>query len=282
MTMPLCSLDGHILPVAAARIDPLDRGFLFGDAIYEVVRVVDGSILHLDSHLARLRGGLAHIDIPMPASLANSCLQLVAASELATGYLYLQVTRGVAPRSHQPPRGLNPTVLILAIAQSFAAPASRALRAISRQDWRWQRCDLKSTSLLATVLGKLDMRDADVDEVLFVGPQGEVREGGSSNVFVRHHDVLETHPANGRILEGVTRGMLLELAKQAGLPCRERPPLLHERRQWQEAFLCGTLTGVQPLVELDGELIAGGIPGAWTRQLAEALESMETTPRHDR
>ncbi len=272
MMKPLCCLNGLVQPVAEARIDPLDRGFLFGDALYDVVRVVEGSLLHLDAHLARLRGGLERIDIVVPAALADDCRQLVAASELETGYLYLQVSRGVAPRSHQPPSGIAPTVLIVPMAHLFDAPASRALRAISQPDRRWMHCDLKTTSLLGAVMGKIDMRDAGVDEVLFVGDQGQVREGGSSNFFVRHGDVLETHPADGRILEGITRGILLELAEQIGLPCRETPPLLSEREEWQEAFLCGTLTGVQPLVELDGEPVADGVVGAWTKQLAEALE----------
>ena len=268
----LCCLNGRIQSLEEARIDPLDRGFLFGDALYDAVRVVESTILHLDSHLARLQGGLERIDIAVPAGLASDCRQLVAASQLETGYLYLQVSRGVAPRSHEPPGDITPTILILAVAHSFAAPASRAMRAISRQDDRWKHCDLKTTSLLATVMGKIDMREAGVDEVLFVGARGQVREGGSSNLFVRQGDVLKTHPADGRILEGVTRGILLTLAEQSGLPCEETPPLLHERNEWQEAFLCGTLTGVQPLVELDGEPIADSVVGLWTKQLAEALE----------
>ncbi|MGB5479035.1 MAG: aminotransferase class IV [Thermoanaerobaculia bacterium] len=271
-TKPLCCLNGRVQSLEEARIDPLDRGFLFGDALYDVVRVVERRILRLDSHLARLRGGLERVDIDAPAGLDDDCRQLVTASQLETGYLYLQVSRGVAPRAHEPPSDISPTVLILAVAHAFAAPASRAMRAISRQDYRWEHCDLKTTSLLATVMGKIDMRDAGVDEVLFVGAGGQVREGGSSNLFVRQGDVLKTHPADGRILEGVTRGILMTLAEQSGLPCSETPPLLKERDDWQEAFLCGTLTGVQPLVELDGEPIADSVVGPWTQRLAEALE----------
>lgn len=273
MTMkPLCCLNGQVLHLEEARIDPLDRGFLFGDALYDVVRVVESTILHLDSHLARLRGGLERIEIDPPAGLKESCQRLVSASELETGYLYLQVSRGAAPRTHQPPAGIPSTVLILAIAHTFAGPAARSMRAISKPDDRWKHCDLKTTSLLATVMGKIDMRDAGVDEVLFVGPEGQIREGGSSNLFVRHGDVLKTHPLDGRILEGVTRGILLELAEQIGLSRCETPPLLYERGEWQEAFLCGTLTGVQPLVELDGEPVADRVVGPWTKLLAEELE----------
>ena len=275
---PLCFLNGEIVPLEEARIDPLDRGLLFGDALYEVVRVVDRSILHLDLHLSRLRGGLERVDIAPPADLDGSCRALVSASELETGHLYLQISRGAAPRSHHPPRGIAPTVLILAVEHTFSEPATRAMRAISRRDDRWRHCDLKTTSLLGTVLGKLDMRDSQVDEVLFVGSRGELREGGSTNLFVRQGDVLKTHPADHRVLAGVTRGLLLGLAEELGLPCLQTPPRLRERDEWQEAFLCGTLTGVQPLVELDGEEIGGGATGPWTRALAEA---METKDRHE-
>ena len=271
----LCSLNGEILPLDEVRIDPLDRGFLFGDALYDVVRVVEGRALHLDAHLARLRYGLERVAIEVPVDLEGSCRRLVAASELGTGYLYLQVTRGVAPRSHEPPRDCAPTTLILAVPHTFAAPASRSMRAITRRDDRWRHCDLKTTSLLATVMGKIDMRDAEVDEVLFVGPVGQIREGGSSNLFVLQGDLLKTHPCDGRILEGVTRGILLTLAPEIGLPCSETPPLLEEQDRWQEAFLCGTLTGVQPLVELDGVPVADGVVGTWTRRLAAALEKRD-------
>ena len=271
---PLCFLNDEILPLDEARIDPTDRGFLFGDALYDVVRVVEGTPLHLEAHLTRLRGGLERIDIDPPAGLAAGCRQLVSASQLVTGYLYLQITRGAAPRSHHPPDGVTPTVLILAFEQAFAGPASRAMRAVSRRDDRWRHCDIKTTSLLGTVLGKLQMRDSRVDEVLFVGSQGELREGGSTNLFVRQGDRLQTHPADHHILEGVTRGILIELAEKLDLPCEETPPMLHERQRWQEAFLCGTLTGVQPLVELDGVEIGGGVAGPWTTKLAVAIEEM--------
>jgi D-alanine transaminase len=272
---PLCFLNGEILPVEEARIDPLDRGFLFGDALYDVVRVGERSPLHLEAHLARLRGGLERIAIDPPADLDGSCRRLVSENQLETGYLYLQISRGAAPRSHVPPGDIEPTVLILAAEHTFPEPASRAMRAISRRDDRWKHCDIKTTSLLGTVLGKLQMRDSRVDEVLFVGSLGELREGGSTNLFVRKGDVLLTHPADHHILEGVTRGILVGLAEELGLPCVERPPLLHEREDWQEAFLCGTLTGVQPLVELDGTDIGGGVAGPWTQALADAMEKTD-------
>lgn len=272
---PLCSLNGCILPLAEARIDPQDRGFLFGDSLYEGIKVLHGRILHLDLHLDRLLSGLGRIDITPPEGLELRCRQLVEACGPDTGFLYLQVTRGVGQRSHVPPRDLAPTVLILPSAPVYDPPARRPRRAVTAPDWRWQHCDLKTNSLMATVQGKLRMRDRNADEVLFVGPAGELREGGSTSLFVRRDDLLETHPLDGQILPGITRRILLRLADERRLPVVERAPLLADRDSWQEAFLCGTLTGVQPLTVLDDEKVADGTLGSWTRDLAQDHAALE-------
>jgi D-alanine transaminase len=263
------------MPLAEAHIDPQDRGFLFGDALYEAIKVVAGTVLDLEPHLGRLETGLQQVDIEVPRHLPESCRQLVAASELQTGYLYLQVTRGAAARVKLPPVDLEPTVLILPYSRAFEPFATRPMRALSVPDWRWHRCDLKSTSLMGTVLGKLRVRDRALDEVLFVGPGGDLREGGSTNLFVRQGEGLETHPLDGHILAGVTRATVLQLAADLGLPCMETVPRLESLGEWSEACLCGTLTGIQPLVELDGRQVADGRAGPWTRRLAAALAARE-------
>ncbi len=271
----LCHLNGRILPLSEARIDPLDRGFLFGDALYEVVKVRSGIVFELDAHLDRMSRTFEQTGIGEPPDLAAACRELVEAVELDTGFLYMQVTRGVAPRTHLPPAGMTPTVFILPALYDFDSPASRKIRTISERDYRWRKCDIKSTSLIATVLGKVSAESAGADEILFVSGDGVVREGGQTNFFVRRDDALETHPADHRILPGVTRQLLLGLAREAGLPLNETAPRLSQRADWQEAFICGTLTGVQPVVELDGEPIAGGRVGEWTQRLAAANEHYE-------
>lgn len=273
--MDLCSLNGRILPLAEARLDPRDRGFTFGDAVYEVVKVAGGVVLHFAPHLDRLRAGLDRVRIPAPDRLAERCRDLVAASGLDAGSLYLQVSRGVAPRSRMPPAGLEPTVLILPSHHGFDPPAGRPHAAVSMPDPRWAHCEIKTASLMATVLGKLAAQDAAADEVIFVGDGGELREGGSTNLFVRRGDALETHPTDGRILRGVTRATLFRLAADDGIPIVERAPRLDERDDWLEAFLSGTLTGVQPLARLDGEPLPAPDGGPWTRRLAEALDRYE-------
>ena len=273
----LLLLDGELVDVAAARISPLDRGFLFGDGVYEVVRVAEGVPLFLDRHLARLARSLAAVSIAEPAGIEAGCRTLLAAGGLRDGSLYLQVTRGAAPREFLFPADTEPTVVCLARPMATAGLDARALEGIavkSMPDIRWQRCDIKTTSLMGTVLGKLAARDAAADEVIFVAADGALREGGSTSLCVRQDDVLLTHPLDGRILPSITRERLLATARRLGLPVEERAPRLDERARWQEALLCGTLTGVQPLVELDGQSLPAG---EWTARLGGALESEQAS-----
>jgi len=290
MKTELCCLNGEIQPLAEARLHPLDRGFIFGDSLYEALKILGGTLLHVEPHLKRLRHGLGQVEIPYPEGLLDDAHLLLAAAGVVDGFLYIQISRGVAPRAHIPPRGLSPTVLLLASPFDFSPPAGREMSIVTAPDWRWRRCDLKSTSLMGTVLGKLEVRREEVDEVVFVGEEGDLREGGSVNFFVRRDDVLETCPLRcgntaensdagsseiGEILAGVTRDRLIALARDEGWPVRERAPLLAESATWQEVFVCGTLTGVQPVVRMNGEPVGGGRAGAWTRRLAELHQAYE-------
>lgn len=275
----LCHINGKIVPLAQARIDPRDRGFLFGDALYEGFKVLRGTVLHLEEHLDRLRGGLERLRIPEPADLAGRCHELVAACRLETGFLYLQVTRGAGPRTRSPDLSLEPTVFLEATPRVYEAAAAGSRRAVTMPDPRWRHCDIKSTSLVATVTGKLRAADAGVDEILFVGEQGEIREGGNTSFFARRGGVLETHPLDGRVLPGVTRRLVLALAQklagELGLRIDETAPRVAARGAWDEAFLTGTITGLQPLVELDGAPIGDGAAGPWTRALGAALDRLD-------
>lgn len=271
----VCYLDGRIQRLDEARLDPLDRGNLFGDALYEAVKVMDGVLLHVEPHLRRLAAGLQRVEIPLPDSLPEICDVLARESELSAGYLYLQVSRGVRSRMLVPPPGLEPTLLVVPFELQFDPPAGGLKRAVTAPDWRWEFRDIKTTSLMATVLGKLRAGAHDASEVLFLGPERQLREGGTTNVFVRQRDEWRTHPTDGCILEGVTRGSLLSLMETEGIPVTERAPLLDEIESWQEAFLCGTTTGVQPLVELDGRRVGDGLPGSWTQRVADVFDSYE-------
>lgn len=268
-------LNGETVAVATARISPLDRGFLFGDGVYEVVRVRGGLTLFLARHLERLRASLAAVAIPEPAGIEAGCRAVLAATGLREGSLYIQVTRGAGTRHHLPAPDMTPTWIILPSDQAPLRPGERPMSAVSWGDPRWQRCDIKTVSLMGTVLGKLQARQAAADEVLFVGPDGAVREGGSTSLFVRRRDRLETHPLDGRILPSITRERVLGLCRAERLPFEQTAPRLDQRQDWDEAFLCGTLTGLQPLVMLDGRAVAGAEAGEWTARLAAALQDDE-------
>jgi D-alanine transaminase len=272
----LCLLSGRVVPLAQAAIHPLDRGFLFGDGIYEVVKVLAGTPILLGEHLERLANGLAALQIPPPAGLEADCRRLLETTAVTDGSLYLQVTRGAGPRAHLPPRDLVPTVF--AIASGHRHPGEERLagaRVVTCPDPRWGRCDLKTVSLAGTVLGKLRAREAAAREVLFVGPGGEIREGGSSSFLTIRGGTLETHPLDHHILPGISRRQVIGLARELGLAVVERAPLLAERITWEEAFLCGTLTTVEGVVTVDGEPVGDGRVGPWTRRLMAAYDRAE-------
>ena len=281
MTVPLCLLGSEILPLSEARISPLDRGFLFGDAAYEAMKVEGGRILFLEPHLARLAKSLAALGIAAaPADLAERLRALVAADGLERGSLYVQVSRGAAPaRAHLPPPGLEPTLFALPARLDFSAEpwTLSGLAAITQPDDRWRHCDVKTTALAASVLGKLAADAAGAVESLFVGEDGAVREGGNTYFFVRDERGWHTHPEGPAILSGVTRRILLDAARAAGVAVQERAPQLAARAAWREAFLCGTLTGVRGVVTLDGEPVAGGEVGPETREFTRWLFEAERT-----
>lgn len=259
----LCALGGVILPLAEARISPLDRGFLFGDGVYETLKVLDGQPLFLAPHLERLDASLAGMAIPRPPRVAETIAELLTACGPFDGSLYIQVSRGTFPtRQHRPPVGGTPTFFALPSAMDFQDLATApGWSAVSRPDWRWRRGDLKSTSLAGAVLGNLEVVREGADEILWIGDGGELREGGHTNLFVRRGAALETHPLGTTVLPGVTRMLLFELAGRLGLAIVERTPRLAEREFWSEAFVCGTLTGVRGVVQLDAAPVGGGIVG---------------------
>jgi len=274
----LCLVGGELVAPEAARISPFDRGFLFGDAVYEGFKVVDGRALFVARHLERLARSLAKLRIPRPEGLADELARLLDASGVASGFLYLQVSRGATVgRSHLPPPGLAPTVFAFVAEHAFADDPTTlpGLAAVSRADDRWAHRDVKSTAIPASVLGKLDAAATGADETLFVGADGTLREGGNTSLFARDTDGWHTHATGPEILPSVTRALLLELARDEGLPVAERAPRLAARADWAEAFVCGTVTGVRGLVRLDGETVSDGAVGEGTRRFAALLAAAE-------
>jgi len=278
MLMPLICVNGNVLPVRKARISAVDRGFLFGDAVYEVIKVHQGVPLFLDHHLRRLCNSLKEAGIPFPKGLVPALLNYLQRPGVRrNGSLYLEISRGAHLRRHIPPERLKPTVVFFVQNHHFHTMRERekgyALHAM--RDIRWKRCDIKAASLMGAILCKLEAHARGAQEVLFYDARGRFTEAGSTNFYAVLGSTIHTHPLGGAILKGVTRTLLKETAKGLGLRWSERAPRLKEIGTWDEAFVSGTLTGIMPVVAIDKKRIRRGM-GPVTRRLMKAFEGMET------
>jgi len=267
-------LNGEYLPLEQGRISVEDRGFQFGDGVYEVIRVYRGKPFRLAKHLSRLEQSVKGIEIPLPEPLQKIeevCRTLLKGLEEAQ--IYLQVTRGAAPRMHAFPQDLRPTFVAYARAVQ-PHPPDRVFSLKTLADDRWGRCHLKTTCLLPNILGKQKAVEAGCDEGLFVRDNGTVTEGTSSNAFFVRGGALFTHPADNRILNGVTREAVLEIARQQGVRMRHQPVTLVEAMAAEEAFVTGTLTEIMPAVSIDGKQVGSGKPGPTTLKLRTAFREL--------
>lgn len=269
-------LNGDYLPVSEARVSVEDRGFLFGDAVYEAVPAYAGRCFLLERHLARLDWGLRTLGIEADvAPFAGVGEELIARNDLREAefsVFYMQVTRGAAPRTHAfPKEAVPPTVYAFAKELVRTTPErwERGFAAITVPDQRWARADIKTTGLLPNVLAQQAAVEAEVEDAIFIR-EGMVQEGTHNNVFAVLGGEVTTAPATNHILHGVTRAFALELCAELGIPARERSFTLEELRGAEEIFFTGTTTEIRPTVELDGRPVGSGRPGEITRALSEA------------
>nr|PZN45859.1 MAG: D-amino acid aminotransferase [Bacillota bacterium] len=270
-------LSGRFLPYGQAAVPVEDRGFLFGDGIYEVFRVYRGRPFRFQDHLERLTRSAREIRLDLPdLDWAAITGELLERNGLKGGdaTVYLQVTRGAAaPRTHWfPPPGTPATVLMLARPARPVDPelVESGATAITHPDERWGRCDIKSINLLPNVLAKQRAVEAGAHEALFVR-DGVVLEGASSNLFAVLDGRLVTYPRGPRILAGVTRGVVLELARELGIPVVEGPILVSDLDRATELFITSTTAEILPVVRVDGRPIGDGRPGPVTRALYTAF-----------
>jgi len=260
--MPLCFLDGEYLPLHEAKVSVLDRGFIFGDGVYEVVPVFAGRPFRLDAHLARLERSLTAIGIAPPLSRAawtKVLERLVAHHGGGEHSLYLQITRGVAPRNHLPPPDPSPTVFAMCnplVPVDWNTPVS----AVLREDFRWTRCDIKSISLLANVLLRQEAAAAGAHEVILVR-EGLVTEGAASNVFIASGGRVRTPPLSKHLLPGVTRELLVELLADSADAVLETEITRAELLAADEVWLCSSGRELAPVSVVDGQRIGAHCPG---------------------
>lgn len=270
----LAWLDGEWLPLEEARIPVLDRGNMFGDGVYEVVRSYDGRLWSLDLHLERLERSLRAIGIA-GISMAQ-VRQLVEEGNRRAGYanarVYLHVTRGVAPRVHTYPVDAKPTLLVTVEEQAPTAPAlyEQGVAAITLPELRWARRDIKSLNLLPNIMARQQAAEAGAFEAILVQPDGIVTEGASHGIFMVDRGVLITREEGPHILSSITRALVLDGAARLGLPIYEGPFTNLALRRADELFLAGTSPGILPITRLDDYPVADGTPGPVTRRLTEA------------
>lgn len=265
-------LNGEFLPLAEARISPLDRGFLFGDGVYEVIPVYSRRPFRLDEHLARLQHTLDGIRLANPLSADGwraVLARLVAEAESEDQSVLLQVTRGAdSKRDHAFPLGVPPTVFAFSAPLVTPGEAVRAagISAISLPDPRWKRCDLKVISLLANVLARQQAVDAGCVETILLR-DGLLSEGAASNIFVVKDGVLLAPPKDWRMLPGITYDVVLELAARHGMPYAVRDIAESEVRSADELWMTSSTKEVLPIVTLDGQPVGNGRPGPAAAQM---------------
>jgi len=272
-------LNGHYLPPEEIKISPDDRGFLFGDGVYEVIRAYRGKFFQAEEHLARLRRSmhelaLAEIDIEEILQVAEELLKRNGL-EKSDATVYIQVTRGAAPRKHAfPDPGTKPTIYLTASA--FNAPSKKSetgVKIILVPDTRWARCDIKAIALTPNVLANQRAVECDAEEAVFVR-DGFITEGSHSNFAAVFGGEIVTHPRTNQILAGITRQVTLQLARELGIPVNEFPILEKDLRQANEAMLLSTSNEVMPVVQIDDLHVRDGKPGPITLKLQRAFRAL--------
>jgi D-alanine transaminase len=278
-------LNGEYVSRSSARISVFDRGLLFSDAVYEVISVIDGRLIDMQRHVARLERSLGELSINAFADWSTIAQNLVAENDLQEGMVYLQVSRGVMEeRDYRwPAPDTAPTIFAFAQSRALIANpmAGRGMKIITRPDLRWQRCDIKTTQLLYASLMKMEAMAAGVDDV-WMARDDMITEGTSQNAHIITRDgTLVSHQLDRRILPGVTRIEMLEQAKAMELTIEERAFSIDEAKRAAEAFVTSSTLLVMPVVEIDGHKIGNGQPGARTEIIRQnyltAVQSASST-----
>lgn len=279
--MRIVFLNGEYLPMEQAKISPMDRGFLFGEGIYEVVPSYDTRLVGFSLHIQRLQAGLAAIQIHLDYTESDwrkIVTTLIDKNDRGNQGVYLHVSRGAdTQRFHAYPKGLTPTIFAFTfdIAAEPVADKSQVKKytVTSAEDLRWKRCQIKSTSLLGNVMHFQQGQEAGVQETILYNSVGQLTEASSCNVFMVKNQVVSTPPLSNQLLSGITRKLLLDILRKDGLlQVQERPISMQEVRAADELWLTSSSREVAPIVEIDGQPVGNGQVGdIW--QFAQALFS---------
>jgi D-alanine transaminase len=276
MTVPraLACLNGEMMPLEDVKVPALDRGFLFGDAIYEVLRIYRGRLWLFDEHWQRLARSLDAIRIRGVdlEGVKRRLLATIARGEFQEALAYIQITRGAAPRTHAFPAHATPLELLFVqdYTDHYAAKRPEGVSVITHPDLRWQRCDIKSTNLLGNVLATQAAAEAGCVEALLYAADGTMTEATHSSFFTVIDCTLVAPPLDSHILPGITRAFLERLAVRVGVPCREQHLKRQQLTDVSELFLSGTGAEVLPVVQVDGKAVGNGRVGPVSLRLLEA------------
>lgn len=272
-------LNGEIVSAEDAQISIFDRGFLFGDGIYEVMVQLENGMFYKKAHLDRLQENLDKIGIQYDVKeIDNELEALLKASNLSNDscLIYIQVTRGIAPRKHSYPKEVPATVMMYALPYTLPPINPKHMKAILEPDFRWHRCDIKSISLLGNIMTNETAMEANTDEATLVR-NGVVTEGSHTNIFFVKNGTVITHPANEHILNGISRQIVLQLCKNLEIPVIEKPVTEKEIINMDEAFFTGTTTQVASIAQLDEHIFyTNDDVGGVTRKLQEAFAELRT------
>jgi len=269
--MTTAYVNGHFVPMDSAMVHIEDRGFQFADGVYEVVACFNGHFLDMQPHLERLEQSCASIDITLPCTLqrlAELVEETWRRNPFNDAMVYIQVTRGVAPRAHLAPDNLLPTLVITSadLPKPSEAKLAKGARAITLADFRWKHCEIKSIALLASVMGKQEANRRHADEAFWLDSEGHVLEGCSTNIFAVINGTLVTHPLDHQVLGGITRKMLISIARDAGITVEERAWKLDETGL-SETMLTSTTNAALPVCFMDDQPVGNGLPGPLTVKL---------------
>ncbi|KAA0183086.1 D-amino acid aminotransferase [Cupriavidus gilardii] len=273
-------LNGELTPLSEARIPVLDRGFIFGDGVYEVIPVYAGKPFRAAQHLARLARSLDAIGIPNPhdeGQWTALIARVMQANPMPDQMIYIQVTRGVAKRMHAFPKEVTPTVFIMTNPMSLppAAATERGVACVTMEDKRWLHCQIKSTSLLGNVLAAQNAAEHGVTEAIQFR-DGMLTEASASNVWVVKNGVVAAPPKDNLILEGIRYGLIEELCARFEIPLVSRPVTRDEVFAADEVLLSSASKEILPVVTIDGQTIGKGVPGPAFQRLYAAYQQAKT------
>ena len=270
-------VDGQVTDRASAKVDIEDRGYQFGDGVYEVIRVYNGKMFTGEEHLRRLEESAEKVKMKLPyryEELKSMMEDLIAKNGLETGIVYMQFTRGTSPRNHVfPGTGVEPT--FVAYTRKVLRPEEtmeKGVRTILDEDIRWLRCDIKSLNLLGNLLSKQKAAEAGCFEAILHRGQ-TVTEGSHSNISIVKDGVIITHPADNYILNGITRQKVLQICVNEQIAYEERAFTLDELLSAEEVFSSGTTVEVMPVIEIDSKPVGKGEPGSVTRRLQNLFKA---------